>query len=680
MKIQQVIAGLSKWIITNPEINKENLYWFEGYSHKLNRMCKNHGLKQTVAVVKQTQLHLTRYLAGDPIFVNDLRIGIYHDGLPKDLRAVIHRVRSKEVTTLRFILTVMNAVRLIPGDGSLTPSSITLEASSDPSLIEDQIMTWLKSPKSEFGSSILKTFKQNSIKSLDWSLPHLSTKAGPNGQAIGTSLRDLQLLPDWLSVAIKKIGGKELSTYMFTLKDSISTVPDWVETISNKKFLRRLSVVRDRAMKNRPIAILDYWSQTALIGLHKTLFSVLRTLPSDCTFNQNHIMTLKERFQSFHCMDLTAATDRFPVSLQEKILAELVNPSYASAWRDIMTKLPFNHEGKEYHYTVGQPMGAYSSWAMFALSHHIVVQYAASLTGHKGQYEDYALLGDDIVIGHQEVADQYIKVINLLGVEISFNKTHRGNTLLEFTKRIWLNHEEITGFPLPGLFESMKNPFIMAQELTRAIERCTLDNTSVPVSTSLSNFFSCWMSKRSSERMTHLIQDWWSTIELDNWVNSGLSQNSPPKSIGCNHQPDIALKFFHDILLDKMEDTLKKLRVKLSQAIREAMDLNEQQAQRVNEFHEIGPDRDSLPNLHGIYFQPWFIVLEDQVNKVDHHFEQLKKARSTGQDISLEEIHTTLASVRLCSPKEIISTRTSDIAISNKRKQFGELLPYVRSQ
>jgi len=91
-------------------------------------------------VVKQTQLHLTRYLAGDPIIVNDLRIGIYHDGLPKDLRAVIHRVRSKEVSTLRFILTVFNAVKLIPGDGSLTPSSIVLEASKDTSLISNQIV------------------------------------------------------------------------------------------------------------------------------------------------------------------------------------------------------------------------------------------------------------------------------------------------------------------------------------------------------------------------------------------------------------------------------------------------------------------------------------------------------------------------------------------------------------
>ncbi|KAF9914618.1 hypothetical protein FBU30_002438, partial [Linnemannia zychae] len=32
-------------------------------------------------------------------------------------------------------------------------------------------------------------------------------------------------------------------------------------------------------------------------------------------------------------------------------------------------------------YEVGQPMGAYSSWAMLALTHHIVVLYAAKLAG-----------------------------------------------------------------------------------------------------------------------------------------------------------------------------------------------------------------------------------------------------------------------------------------------------------
>lgn len=33
----------------------------------------------------------------------------------------------------------------------------------------------------------------------------------------------------------------------------------------------------------------------------------------------------------------------------------------------------FSYGDKVVKYSVGQPMGAYSSWAVFALSHHLVV-------------------------------------------------------------------------------------------------------------------------------------------------------------------------------------------------------------------------------------------------------------------------------------------------------------------
>jgi len=36
-----------------------------------------------------------------------------------------------------------------------------------------------------------------------------------------------------------------------------------------------------------------------------------------------------------------------------------------------------------YRYAVGQPMGALSSWAMLALTHHCLVQVAALRVGHK---------------------------------------------------------------------------------------------------------------------------------------------------------------------------------------------------------------------------------------------------------------------------------------------------------
>jgi len=98
-----------------------------------------------------------------------------------------------------------------------------------------------------------------------------------------------------------------------------------------------------------------------------------------------------------------------------------------------MVKYPFHHDGKEYYYNAGQPMGAYSSWAMFALSHHVVIQYCSYLEDIVN-FKDYAVLGDDVVIGHQAVANRYKQVIKNLGVEISFSKTHESETFCEFAK------------------------------------------------------------------------------------------------------------------------------------------------------------------------------------------------------------------------------------------------------
>jgi len=45
------------------------------------------------------------------------------------------------------------------------------------------------------------------------------------------------------------------------------------------------------------------------------------------------------------------------------------------------------------------------------------------------------ILGDDIVIKNNAVAEAYIRVIKGLGVELSIQKTHVSNDTYEFAKR-----------------------------------------------------------------------------------------------------------------------------------------------------------------------------------------------------------------------------------------------------
>lgn len=61
-----------------------------------------------------------------------------------------------------------------------------------------------------------------------------------------------------------------------------------------------------------------------------------------------------------------------PVEIQERVVAWFIGKEKASAWRYIMTRA-FDFEGQSVSYETGQPMGAYSSWPVMALTHHILV-------------------------------------------------------------------------------------------------------------------------------------------------------------------------------------------------------------------------------------------------------------------------------------------------------------------
>lgn len=76
-------------------------------------------------------------------------------------------------------------------------------------------------------------------------------------------------------------------------------------------------------------------------------------------------------------------------------------------------------------------MGAYSSWAAFALTHHIVL-----ITACKDEPNArYAVLGDDVVIRGHNAAMNYKRIIEALGVPLSETKTHVSRDTFEFAKR-----------------------------------------------------------------------------------------------------------------------------------------------------------------------------------------------------------------------------------------------------
>lgn len=210
-----------------------------------------------------------------------------------------------------------------------------------------------------------------------------------------------------------------------------------VKGLGDKFSIGKLSIVLDQAGKARVIAVCSWWVQVLFKPLHDAIFLVLKRIPQDGTFDQLAPITLlmksQTRGETFYSYDLSAATDRLPIDLQIDIL-NLVLPNLGTYWGNLFKSIAYRYEGLLVKYSVGQPMGAFSSWGMLALTHHICVRVAALRVGITN-FHDYAVLGDDIVIAHDAVAGSYLSLMESLGLSINLSKSLCSSLFLEFAKK-----------------------------------------------------------------------------------------------------------------------------------------------------------------------------------------------------------------------------------------------------
>lgn len=164
----------------------------------------------------------------------------------------------------------------------------------------------------------------------------MSTKSGPNGQSLTSSVTDLTFLPQELISSIKILGGVKLGRVIDELLrprfGNLSIASIWATIFSPKTSrFRKLSYFSDKEGKTRVIAILDYWSQTCLRPYHDAINRVLRKIPSDCTYNQNSIFETLPTSGPYFSLDLSNATDRMPLALQSMIFERMFGEEKAKA-------------------------------------------------------------------------------------------------------------------------------------------------------------------------------------------------------------------------------------------------------------------------------------------------------------------------------------------------------------
>lgn len=239
--------------------------------------------------------------------------------------------------------------------------------------------------------------------------------------------------------------------------------------------LGRLGFI-DEPGKIRVVAMVPLLIQGIMKPLHDWIFSRLRVIVTDGTYNQ--IRPIKEllnaceelNVNSLYSYDLSAATDRLPVDLQVDLLSEIMGKKLALLWKGLLVSRPYrlpkiagsyNLGFNTVKYEVGQPMGALSSWAMLALTHHAIVQFSAYRVGAKqpkGWYTGYAVLGDDIVISNEAVAAEYLRIMDRLGVEVGLAKSLISKTRsLEFAKRTFIRGRDCSPVSLAEVSVSLVN-------------------------------------------------------------------------------------------------------------------------------------------------------------------------------------------------------------------------------
>lgn len=234
--------------------------------------------------------------------------------------------------------------------------------------------------------------------------------------------------------------------------------------------ISRLALLAEGGCKTRTIAIGDLFSQAVLKPIHQKVMDRLRSLEQDCTFDQGRAVSFLQRATQtgpVYSFDLTSATDRFPVLLQEIVMRSLFGKKFATLWRKVMTDLrDFSLKSPKttlhgIYYKQGQGMGLYSSWPVFAYSHHMLVQWCAVKAGvgpkrkqtrslKELPFKDYRIIGDDVTIANREVATKYREILSLLEVPISMKKSIMSDTKPycgEIAKRIITNGIDISPIP-----------------------------------------------------------------------------------------------------------------------------------------------------------------------------------------------------------------------------------------
>lgn len=470
------------------------------FSNYIWRIYRTNGSQQTVKFLKAGQLAIQKAIAKDKItslreLDKDLvRSKLTSSGLPTIIPSRDRKLIAGGATpVIRYWLTLFSIYRVISIPGQLklativNPLSVSIDTYNkvagtfDEFLSSSNISSMFEVDIMKREADLLLFEAASATQKVAWtglfSDPKLLSSVG-----LATYLRKiLHLLEqEKLLNLFDSLVGLNKSEYPRPHLSPVSggEGPYSHSVIADPEgfYLGKLALKEEAAGKLRVFAMTDIWTQTVLKPIEQMLARFLKSLPTDGVYDQ-HASELRARSKSiqYGCAygyDLSAATDRLPIGLQEAVLNQII-PNLGDFWgafltrRDYYLYLPdsfakelgatkdtirakapnscvigdvnlpiyYNSKGRPWvrlTYAVGQPMGALSSFAMLAVTHHLIVQlayrqaYNIPITQsweEDSWFSGYECTGDDVIIFDSLVAAEYLKLMDAFGVPINTTKS-----------------------------------------------------------------------------------------------------------------------------------------------------------------------------------------------------------------------------------------------------------------
>jgi len=198
----------------------------------------------------------------------------------------------------------------------------------------------------------------------------------------------------------------------------------------------RIGLIQEAGYKLRAVANPGRVFQRVLKPFGDRIYDHIKHLPWDCTFDQNKaVPVLQEHLgqgKMTYSIDLSGATDYFPLHLQVELLKKMFDKKDVDLFEELSTSSWFFPSLGEVSWKRGQPLGLYPSFGAFALTHGIL------LLGLLGRpYDnDFFVLGDDVVILDDQLAQDYLQMMLFLDCPVALSKTISSKFLCEFAGKV----------------------------------------------------------------------------------------------------------------------------------------------------------------------------------------------------------------------------------------------------